>query len=229
MSAESLCEISATTFWPTIFFHLSWQDHAKYSQGIIDFLYELRAKAQHNIASGVAVRAKSGSGVYESTFDLFTKPHPGLQQLAQFIGQTLASAVSHMEGGRVQPFQLQMVIADSWYHISNQGGHHDAHYHHNYSWCGIYYLEIGTSGAALNAGAPNGGSRFYSPLLLGGGYRDDGNRYLNDYFDAPIQNGMLLLFPSYLQHSGLPYQGEKDRIVIAFNARVFRKPEGGAA
>jgi hypothetical protein len=35
----------------------------------------------------------------------------------------------------------------------------------------------------------------------------------------------LLLFPAYLWHSGLPYRGEEDRIVLAFNARVFVKPE----
>jgi hypothetical protein len=41
--------------------------------------------------------------------------------------------------------------------------------------------------------------------------------------DLPIENGLLLIFPSYLLHSGLPYQGQIDRIVIAFNAQCFLK------
>lgn len=69
--------------------------------------------------------------------------------------------------------------------------------------------------------SPNGGSRFYSPIPLG--YRDFGNRYLFEEMDAPIQDGLLILFPSYLRHSGLPYHGTRDRIVIAFNARIFLK------
>jgi hypothetical protein len=44
---------------------------------------------------------------------------------------------------------------------------------------------------------------------------------LSSSIDAPIENGLLLLFPSYLLHSGLPYSGQEDRVVIAFNAKVF--------
>jgi hypothetical protein len=34
------------------------------------------------------------------------------------------------------------------------------------------------------------------------------------------REGSLLLFPSYVRHSAALYRGHKDRIVIAFNARV---------
>ena len=89
------------------------------------------------------------------------------------------------------------------------------------SWCGIYYLQIGESGQRSDGGAPNGGNRFYSPLRVGGGYKDFGNQYLDfNFVDPPIQDGLLILFPSYLMHSGLPYHGEKDRIVISFNSQV---------
>jgi hypothetical protein len=36
-----------------------------------------------------------------------------------------------------------------------------------------------------------------------------------------MSDGMLLLFPSVLMHSGLAYHGEKDRIVISFNSRSY--------
>jgi hypothetical protein len=84
-----------------------------------------------------------------------------------------------------------------------------------------YHLQVGDSGMAPGGGAPNGGTRFYSPLTLR--FRDAGNVYQFDELDAPVQDGMLVLFPSYLRHSGLPYAGSRDRVVIAFNARVFRK------
>ena len=82
-------------------------------------------------------------------------------------------------------------------------------------------MQIGDSGPAQSGGAPNGGSRFYTPLQLG--YRDWGNRYLVEEIDVPVEDGLLVLFPSHLRHSGLPYRGSRDRIVIAFNARVFLK------
>jgi uncharacterized protein (TIGR02466 family) len=204
-----------------VFFHRRWEEHPREAPGILDFLYQLRAGQPAPIASGVAVRAKSGDGLYESGFDLFTRPHPGLGKLAGFIGQSLAAAVSHADGGRVRPQDLELAVVESWFHITNRGGFHDAHLHPNCSWCGVYYLQVGDSGAARGGGAPNGGTRFYTPLNLG--YRDSGNAYLIEELDAPVEDGMLILFPSYLRHSGLPYLGEKDRVVIAFNARVFLK------
>ncbi|MBU6173407.1 MAG: hypothetical protein KGQ60_06355, partial [Planctomycetes bacterium] len=76
------------------------------------------------------------------------------------------------------------------------------------------------------ASAPNGGSRFYSPIGQGGAYRDTGNRYLHPFFDPPLENGLLILFPSHLLHSGLPYHGKRERIVLAFNAQVFEIRNG---
>ena len=34
------------------------------------------------------------------------------------------------------------------------------------------------------------------------------------------ENGLLILFPSYLQHYQSIYTGKKDRIVVAFNAQI---------
>ncbi|WP_020472501.1 TIGR02466 family protein [Zavarzinella formosa] len=219
MSAPSPFDLSAEMCWPTIIFHRRWQDHDREAPGIVDYLCQLREEQKAPLTA--AIRSKSNTGIYESHFDLFTKEHSGLKKLLGFISQTLSAAISHVEGGRIQPSQLDMVITESWFHITNDGGFHDAHLHPNCSWCGIYYVQIGDSGPPQEGGAPNGGSRFYSPMTLG--YRDPGNYYFADELDAPLQDGMLVLFPSYLRHSGLPYKGERDRIVIAFNARIFHK------
>jgi uncharacterized protein (TIGR02466 family) len=221
MSTASPFDLTAEICWPTLFFHRRWKDHSQEAPGILKFLYQRKAAQGEHAAPTVAVRAKSHYGIYESGFDLFTHPHPGLSKLLGFISQSLAAAVCQADGNRVQPQELDMAIVESWFHISNRGGFHDAHLHPNCSWCGIYYVQVGDSGAVTAGGAPNGGTRFYSPLTLS--YRDFGNTYQFDELDAPIQDGMLVLFPSYLRHSGLPYEGERDRVVIAFNARVFRK------
>jgi uncharacterized protein (TIGR02466 family) len=219
-------DLHAEVCWPTTLFHCQWEDHDREAPGILEFLYSLQSQRPGTIAGGIATRAKSAQGLYESDYQLFTQPHPGLQKLIAFIGNTLARAISHVDSGRekaVQAGDLDLAIPESWFHISNRGGHHDAHNHHNCSWCGIYYVRVGSSGPDATGGAPNGGSRFYSPLAKGGSYRDIGNRYLIEEIDAPIHDGMLLLFPSYLQHSGLPYEGNDDRVVIAFNAQAMRR------
>ena len=49
-----------------------------------------------------------------------------------------------------------------------------------------------------------------------------GTRWLDDQTEETIEieNGLLILFPSYLEHYQSLYTGKKDRIVVAFNAQV---------
>ncbi len=207
-------------FWATNFYAFPWSEHRQEAPGITQYLYQLRDQQATRVSSGVAVGAKSGYGLFEGDFDLLSRDHPGLSRLKAFIVDSVRRTVAHVNGGNQDPARIGVEIADSWYHITNQGGYHDTHVHGGCSWCGIYYLQIGDSGARREGSAPNGGSRFYSPLWRGGAHQDYGNQYLtHSYVDPPIQDGLLLLFPAYLLHSGLPYSGTQDRVVIAFNTR----------
>ena len=217
---ENANDIVARHQWQTFFFIRRWSEHTQLSASIIERLYQLKEAEGTNIASQVAVKAKSTTGLFESNFDLFQDRHAGLQQLKSFVVETIQSVVSKLNHDEVPPANIDVAIHDAWFHITNDGGFHDAHVHHDCSWCGIYYLQLGDAGQTTSSGAPNGANRFYSPFLTGGQYSDYGNRYLGgSYIDPPIEEGMLLLFPSFLVHSALPYSGDKDRIVIAFNSQ----------
>ena len=222
-----MSEFNVVQFWPTTLVLRDWDQHQQEAPAIIDLLYQIRNGADRNIASGVASRAKSDEGLFESDFDLFRREHAGLGKLKQFIVESVRSTVSKLNGDKVPPERIRVAIDDAWFHITNDGGFHDAHGHHQCSWCGIYYLKLDKSSTGRKGdGAPNGGNRFYSPIQLGGRYLDYGNQYLNlAYLDPPVHEGQLLLFPSYLTHSALPYSGDEDRIVIAFNSRSEKNPE----
>lgn len=218
MSAPA--DLVSRHMWPTVFFARLWREHAAEAPGLIDFLYTLKQAQTRNIASDVAPSMKSAEGLYESDFDLFARDHAGLKRLKEFAVQTVQYAVLQVNGETGDPGRVAVEICDAWYHITNDGGFHDTHGHSGCSWCGIYYLQLGDSGKRTGTSAPNGANRFYSPLSSGGAYRDYGNKYMDfSTIDPPISDGMLLLFPSYLLHSGLPYRGAKDRIVISFNSR----------
>jgi hypothetical protein len=206
--------------WPTMFFHRKWKEHPTHAPSIIRHLYERRDQAAARIASGVAPSAKSARGLYESDFDLLDADHDGIRSLRTWFQQTIADAVSVANGARSRPQKVSVEITDSWSHITNDGGFHDAHFHGNCSWCGIYYVQAGDSRGTDATGAGNGISRFYSPIGTGALLGDYGNAYLtSNRIDITPVDGMLLLFPAYLLHSGLPYAGKSDRIVIAFNSR----------
>jgi uncharacterized protein (TIGR02466 family) len=211
--------------WSTMFFVSHWPRQREKGGALIELLQRKRAMQREPVESGIATTAKSSQGLYESHFDLFQDPNEALQELVVYIRSAVAAAVAIANDHAFSAANLEIDFPDSWYHITNGGGFHDAHLHHGCSWCGIFYLQVGQSDGPgkRSEGAPNGGSRFYSPLDRGGSYRDAGNRYLVPALDLPIEDGLLLIFPSYLLHSGLPYQGGIDRMVIAFNAQCFLK------
>ncbi len=212
-------------FWPTALFTRTWEDHAREAPAIIERLYALKDQQAANIQSDVAPRAKADDGLFEGELNLLDDPHPGLAKLKAFLAQTVAQVVHVMTGKKVEPRRLAVRISDSWYHITNDGGFHDVHTHSQCSWCGIYYVRAGETGRG-GKGAPNGGNRFYSPFMAGGRFQDFGSTYMdNAYVDPPAQDGMVIIFPAYLQHSALPYRGEEDRIVIAFNSQTMLRPE----
>ncbi len=213
-------ELVARPVWPTVLFTRKYRDHAQDAEDIIAHLYELKAKERENIASGIAPGMKSEHGLFESKLDLFeTTQHPGLKRLVAFIESSIKRAVWHVSNRTVDPKAVKVEFRDSWFHITNGSGFHDAHTHGNCSWCGIYYLQISDVPETQPKHAPNGVNRFYRPLAVGGMVDDLGNAYLkHNVLDIPPIPGTLVLFPSYLLHSGLPYKGEKDRVILSFNS-----------
>lgn len=219
-------ELQARQAWPTTFFARTWQDHPAEAPGIIDALYERRATFKRDIESGVAVGAKSMGGLIESPLDLFdTAEHPGLRKLVAFIDASVRSAVAHVNGRRVHPNNLEVTFNESWFHMTNDGGFHASHYHPGCSWCGIYYLRAAGCTPSDETGAGNGVNRFFSPVGSGGMNNDYGNAYLKaGRIDITPTDGLLFLFPAHLLHSGLPYRGDEDRILLSFNSVTRVKP-----
>ena len=113
-----------------------------------------------------------------------------------------------------------------WTHITNNNGYHDAHKHLNTSWGGIYYVNAGECGMVADENGDsrmNGSNRFYSPIQYF--TLDQRMQYLrHDVADVSPEDGVLVIFPAYLLHSATPYIGEKDRIVISFNAVINQRP-----
>ena len=121
---------------------------------------------------------------------------------------------------------LQIALRGIWFQIANRGAHHDVHTHGNCSWSGVYCVQVDDAeprAAHPLLGATNGVTRFYGPHFnhLGGAHMDFGNAYLQSaHLDIEPRPGQLVVFPSWLPHQALPYDGEADRIIVSFNASV---------
>ncbi len=221
-------EITAHSLWTTPILSLKNPDHAKIKPALVQLSYAMEKRAAAPIESGVATQIKSN--LYESRFDFFRSSVdvPEAQALKQFCAMSLTHSIMGLyrqnNPGRPTPAQVGVDLFESWVHITRDRGYHDVHYHPNCSWCGIYYVEIGQ--CTLNP--PNGVNRFFPPFHTG--YEDFGAAAMGqNAFAPPPEEGKLVLFPSYVEHSATPYNGTGDRIVISFNARVIAQGRPGQA
>lgn len=218
-------EISVVQAWPASMFLCQWAEHQTRGPRIVAHIKERAATFRKPVESGVATSAKPAAGLIESPLDLFNaSDNPDLQALVAWIRQSVLAVVHKMNGASVPMNRLNLRFNQSWFHITNDGGFHDAHIHGNCSWCGIYYLVAGDVDDVPADGADkagNGVNRFYSPVLGGGLLRDYGNSYLGrNYIDVQPVDGRLVIFPAFLLHSALPYRGEKDRVIVSFNSQT---------
>lgn len=114
----------------------------------------------------------------------------------------------------VDASQWMIRIHESWSHITGNGGYHDYHTHPYCSWCGIFYVDIGDTDAEHR----NGNNRFYNPVVVS---PEVGLEFMAHTFHDPVAaDGKLIVFPSFIPHSAMPYFGERDRIVVAFNSVI---------
>ncbi len=203
--------------WDTPLYISNVPIHNRVKNPLIDFLCQLRDQKTAEIESEVAVTAKKS--LYESDLSLLDNLDKHVQELRAFFEEMIATVATDVnQHFWPEEATASAIITESWCHITESGGYHDAHSHPNCSWCGIYYLDIGDA----DFESRNGINRFYDPRICSDHYLDAGSQYLNStgIWDVAPVEGQLVIFPSYLKHSALPYQGDNDRIVIAFNAQV---------
>jgi uncharacterized protein (TIGR02466 family) len=211
-----MAELEVIPQWVTPLVRVRNPDHGRLKPGLVAHAYERERRGAGGVASGVAAKMKDR--LYESPFDLFRDDVAEVQALARFCSDALGALVTELRRRLNRPQgagSLRIDMAESWVHITRDGGYHDTHLHPNCSWCGIYYVEPGD--ATLKP--PNGVNRFYPPLVPT--YHDFGTTaLLTDPADLAPDEGTLVLFPSYIHHSAIVYRGQKDRVIISFNARV---------
>ncbi len=210
-------EIEPVPMWGTSCYVCTNPLHDLLKADLKRAVYDDVSRSDIAIKSDVAIVAKHQ--VSESELDFMAQDDANIQMLKQLFEGLVLTIASDVN----QPFwptdaEAEARIVESWYHVTKNGGYHDSHSHPNCSWCGIYYLDSGEA----NLADRNGINRFYDPRTCADHYLDAGSQYLNGtgIWDMEPVEGQIIIFPSYLKHSALPYFSQEDRVVIAFNAQV---------
>ncbi len=164
--------------------------------------------------------------VFESDFNLFRNPDPAIQELKLFCWDQLLAVIGHLNGYSLQILQTLQIYNDAWFHISRRGGFFGLHNHPNASWSGVYCVDPGTHDPDRK---DSGALCFVNPMTAGAMFMDAGNGLIPPPFGTQLRSvhfepGQLVLFPSSILHDVKPFEGQGERITIAFNC-WFTRPD----
>lgn len=197
--------------WPVLTFRFDWDEHSFYQPALKRVCDDFsQTKRTSHIADG------SKHGLYESPFNFAHSPDSAVVAWTSWVKKCVFDAARKASGTEWPAgINLMLEMHESWCHVTDNGGFHDRHMHPNSCWSGIYYLDC----ADMTPGTINGVNRFYRPWDTA--YIDAGTAWTrNNYIDIQPNAGMLFLFPSWIDHSALPYFGKRQRYVLSFNCQI---------
>lgn len=157
--------------------------------------------------------------VFESDFNLFRSSDPAVQELKAFCWGQMLSMIAMLSGYDRATVSRLNIYNDCWFHVTRRGGFFGLHNHPNASWSGVYCVDPGEHDPGCT---DSGMLTFVNPMVMSNMYVDPANANLRLPFSTQIANvsleaGQLVMFPSWLLHDVKPFEGEGERITIAFN------------
>lgn len=161
--------------------------------------------------TAVSSVTRSNLGGWQSDTDLFGWNMPAISDLQYFLGHAVNIATLRVTGQPNLKFRMKLY---GWGTVNRSGHYNSVHVHPLATWSGVYYVDPGDD----PADTPGGLLEFVHPVAA-----STMTFFPNVLPSARVvqpKEGMLILFPSYLQHGVRMYNGKRPRIAIPFNAHL---------
>ena len=154
---------------------------------------------------------RSNIGGWHSAPDLLTRPEPAIAGLTSWLQWALSRMIEASAGlGAAKGSAL----LSAWATICRSGAYHAPHSHPDSAWSGVYYVNAGMP----EPGRPlSGVLEFLDPRAGAEAVTAPGDPY-GEPFRVYPEDGLLVIFPSWLYHWTHPYTGSTPRIAVSFNA-----------
>ncbi len=169
--------------------------------------------------------ARSNVGGWQSGYDLLSWPGPEIALLKKWIDDAFGEIMKVVAGP--EPFNSRLSVT-AWANLNRRGDYNRSHTHSGNHWSGVYYVD---PGEAVADRPLSGTIELIDPRPAVNVYDIPNVPQVSTWTIRP-EAGMMLLFPSWLRHGVLPYEGTKERLTVAFNIRIHeltREPPGSGA
>lgn len=157
--------------------------------------------------------------LFESRFNLFRWPEKCVQELRSFMLAAVVQTLGEVSDlGPAELARLQ-VHNHTWFHVTRYAGSFVAHNHPLASWSAVYCVR---AGEALPGRPDSGVLRFMDTRSGADAYLDVANRRLRAPYalkprEVRLEEGQVIVFPSFAFHEVSPFYGRDTRITVATN------------
>lgn len=197
-------------YFGTPILSVEWPDAEEVNRQLAELILELERSAPS--------ANQSNRGGWQSEKSLHELSHPAMRELLSWIDISVYLASSHLVGEEeVDRFPGKWRVS-AWANVNRTGHFNGLHYHRGGFWSGVYYV----APAAEDVGDGTGAIVFHSPNQAGIiAANTKAPAALQQAFRQEIgmqpRAGLMLIFPSWLEHSVNPHSGTRPRISIAFD------------
>ena len=165
-------------------------------------------------------KTHSNLGGWQSSWDLLEWGGDAARKVIE-AGIAVANPLTADRSGR--PAKVAWKV-NAWANVNRKGHGNEFHTHPGAYWSCVYYVDDGgigddpALGGELEIQDPRGvAPAMYAPLLA---FTTPGGLTVGSSELLRPRAGMLVVFPSWLQHAVRPYLGERLRISISYNLSV---------
>jgi uncharacterized protein (TIGR02466 family) len=159
------------------------------------------------------------AALFESHFNLFRDTDAAVQELKVFCWDQLLAVIGTLNRYDLKTLHRLQIYNDCWFHVTRRGGFFGVHNHPNASWSGVYCVDPGQHDAGVK---DSGRLSFINPMIMSAMHMDAGIAnmqlpYGYQVAGVSLEAGQLVIFPSWVLHDVKPFEGQGERITIAFN------------
>ena len=156
---------------------------------------------------------------FESRFNLFRWPEACVQELRRFVLDAVARTVMETTTLSLSAVSQLKFQNHTWFHISRYAGSFIAHNHPLASWSAVYCVR---AGSRVPEHPDSGVLRFFDTRHGAGAFIDPTNAPLRRPYalkplELKLNEGQVVVFPSYVFHEVAPFYGPDRRITVATN------------
>src|SRR5229473_6722268 len=134
----------------------------------------------------------------------------GFRAVADCIGRSAQSVLEYLKVGHGS-----LEITGCWANVNAPGAGHPVHNHPNNYLSGVYYVRTHPGANTVNFLDPRPQTAIIRPPIT------ELTAENTEQIVVSVKDGMLLMFPAWLQHSVDPNRSDRARISIGFNI-MFR-------